>query len=70
MKIEKIEGDVVLVEGENGIWQRVHRSLLPMGISVGTVLISTENGYIIDEEAENRRYASMKQNKSSVFTPR
>lgn len=70
MIIDHIEGDIAVVIGENGYYFKVHTGLLPRGIREGTLLLSTPNGYVIDEEREDFRRERMKSKTNSVFTPR
>ncbi len=55
MIIDRFEGDIAVIEGDDGIFD-ISRDLLPDNAAEGDVIISADGIYYVDEEeTENRR---------------
>lgn len=54
MIIDRFEGDIAVVETDSGMLDIV-RDLLPENASEGDVIVQTDGGYIIDEQATAER---------------
>lgn len=54
MIIDRFEGDIAVVETDSGMLDIV-RDLLPENTSEGDVIVQTDGGYIIDEQATAER---------------
>lgn len=60
MVVDRIEGDIAVMELEDGSHEDIPLDELPDGVREGSVIIRTERGYELDPaaEAERRRRAA------------
>ncbi|MBO5104535.1 MAG: DUF3006 domain-containing protein [Ruminococcus sp.] len=60
MIIDRFEQDFAVVETDEGIID-VSRMYLPENVAEGDVILLTENGYIIDKQATEKRRAEIRE---------
>lgn len=53
--VDRIVGDIAVLEDDTGGCQNVPLAQLPAGIAEGSVLERTEEGYSVAKASENRR---------------
>lgn len=53
--VDRIENGIAVIEGDDGAFFQLPASQLPHGVREGSVLRRTQDGFVLDPEAERER---------------
>lgn len=67
MIIDRIEGDIAVVECDDGSFTEFALSRLPKGAREGSVLVRCGDGFILDTEKENSLRQAAAERTRSIF---
>ncbi len=68
--IDRIEGEIVVLEMENGSHINALRSLVPGNAKEGDVLETAENGFVVREDLTQERRDKILQKQKKLFKHR
>lgn len=70
MIVDRIEGNIAVIEQEDGSFIEIPLHRLPEGVREGSVLTQTECGFSMDAAAERARRELLSERTAKLFRPR
>ena len=65
--VERIEGEIAVLELDDGSKAEIALKALPIGVHEGSVLQRTSDGYALDIETEEKRRATLAARTKRLF---